>query len=279
MKNLWLFVVRYNAFFWFLIFFTFAIILVFRNNNYQQSYFINSSNSVIGTLYAKLNYWINFINLEEENKILLNENALLRKEIQNIKTLDSLATDSALIERHALRYDFIPAHVVNNSVNQKNNFITLDKGKKSGIEPDMGVITSEGVVGLVLHVSEHFSTVKSLLNTATTISVTLDSLSGAFGSLVWGQNTDPRYAIVKDIPNHINVKIGQPVYTSGFSTVFPKGIKVGEVIEANLASGTSFNDVRIALSTNFTNLPYVYIIKDKLSKEKLELESSHYNND
>lgn len=279
MKNLWLFLVRYNAFFWFLIFFTIAIVLVLRNNNYQQSYFINSSNTIIGTLYANLNYWKEYINLDEENRVLLDENALLRQQLQNIIARDTIEKDSMLYEQHALRYEFIPAQVVNNSLNQKNNFITLDKGRKSGIEPDMGVISSNGVVGLVLHVSDNFSTVKSLLNTTTTISVTLDSISEAFGSLVWGQNTDPRYAIVKDIPNHINVKVGQSVYTSGFSTMFPKGIKVGEVKEANLASGTSFNDVRIELTTNFTNLTYVYIVKDILSKEKIDLESTSYKND
>lgn len=279
MKNLWLFVVRYNAFFWFLVFFTVSIILVFRNNNYQQSYFINSSNSVVGIIYTNLNYWKKFINLEEENKTLQDENALLRQQLMNIKVVDSIAKDSILDEMFSLRYTFIPAQVVNNSVNQKNNFITLDKGKKDGIEPDMGVITSNGVVGLVLRVSDNFSTVKSLLNSGTTISVTLDSISDAFGSLVWGQNTDPRYAIVKDIPNHIKVKVGQSVYTSGFSTIFPKGIKVGEVEEANLASGTSFNDVKIALTTNFTKLNYVYIVKDKLAKEKLDLESTSYYND
>jgi len=142
----------------------------------------------------------------------------------------------------------------------------------------MGVISSNGIVGTVLNVSENFCTVKSLLNTATKISVTLDSTSDAFGTLVWGQNTDPRFAMVRDIPNHIKAHVGQPVFTSGFSTLFPKGIKVGEITETDLASGGNFKDMRIALTTNFTNLTYVYIVKDKLAKEKLELESTNDDN-
>ena len=278
MKNLWLFLVRYNAFFWFMLFFTFSIFLVIRNNNYQQSAFINSSNVVVGSFYTKFNSWKEFLSLAETNALLIEENTLLRQQLQNIEAPDSIHNDTTFTLLKDVRYQFIPAVVVNNSIKQKNNFITLNKGKKDGIEVDMGVISSNGVVGTVLNVSENFCTVKSLLNTATKISVSLDSTNLAFGTLIWGANTDPRYAMVRDIPNHIKVTVGQPVFTSGFSTLFPKGIKVGEVIETDLSSGGSFKDMRIAITTNFSNLTYVYVVKDKLAKEKLELESLNNNN-
>jgi len=278
MKNLWFFFIRYNAFFWFLLFFSFSIILVVRNNTYQQTAFINSSNVVVGSFYTKFNSWKEYLSLAETNEILLKENTFLRQQLQNVERADSIHNDTTLHILDEVRYEFIPAVVVNNSIKQKNNFITLNKGRKDGIEPDMGVISSNGIVGSVLHVSDHFCTVKSLLNTAAKISVLLDSTSDAFGTLVWGQNTDPRYAMVRDVPNHIKAHVGQPVYTSGFSTLFPKGIKVGEIVETDLASGSNFKDMRIALTTNFSNLTYVYIVKDKLAKEKIELESSNDDN-
>lgn len=277
MKNLWLFLVRFNAFFWFLLFFTASIVLVIRNNNYQQSAFINSSNILVGSFYTKFNSWQDYLNLAETNELLISENAELRQRLQNYVSTDSTNVVDTIANIDMIRYEFIPADVINNSVRQKNNFITLNKGAKDGVQPNMGVITSNGVVGTVLNVSEHFCTVESLLNSAAKISVVLDTTSDAFGSLVWG-NIDSRFATVKDIPNHIKATVGQPVFTSGYSTKFPRGIKVGQVVETDLASGGSFKDMRVALTTNFSNLTHVYIIKDKLAKEKLELESSNNNN-
>ncbi|ERJ59981.1 rod shape-determining protein MreC [Sphingobacterium paucimobilis] len=280
MKNLWLFLVRYNAFFWFVLFFVFSIFLVVQNNNYQRSAFVNSSNVVVGTFYENVNSWKEYLSLRDINQQLADENAQLRKKLQNFTPADSTTdTQAFLVDSiDEERYDFIVASVVNNSINQKSNFITIDKGSADGIEPDMGVITSNGVVGTVLNVSPHFSTIKSLLHPDTKISVTLDSTATAFGSLVWGSNTDSRYAMVRDIPNHVKVHVGAPVFTSGYSTKFPKGIKIGHIVQTDLASGESFKDIRVLLSTNFVNLNHVYIVKDKMSTEKLELEQHNKDN-
>ena len=278
MKNLWLFFVRYNAFFGFLLFFIFSIVLVIRNNNYQQSTFINSSNIVVGSFYEKFNSWQAYLHLDKTNELLIQENALLRQRLQHFETLDSTKKTLTIDSTIQTQYEFISANVINNSINQKNNFITLNKGLKDGILPKMGVISSNGIVGTVEKVSEHYCTVKSLLNSGSRISVSLDTSSVAFGTLVWGNNIDSRYALVKDIPNHIKAHKGQPVYTSGYSTMFPKGIKVGQVVQTDLTSGGSFKDIKIQLTTNFVSLTHVYIVQDKLAKEKLELESSNENN-
>jgi len=278
MKNLWLFIVRYNAFFLFLLFFTYSIILVIRNNNYQQSSFINSSNVVVANFYTKFNSWQDYLNLAETNDLLVEENIALRQRLLYFESSDSTKQEEMNFSFDDVQYEFIPADIINNSIKQKNNFITLNKGRKDGVEPNMGVITSNGVVGTILKVSEHFSTVTSLLNTATKISVSLDSTSDAFGSLVWGNNIDPRFAMVKDIPNHIKAYVGQPLFTSGYSTKFPKGIRVGHILETDLTSGGSFKDMRVLLTTDFSSLTHVYIVKDKLAKEKTELESSNNDN-
>ncbi|MBD1428563.1 rod shape-determining protein MreC [Sphingobacterium litopenaei] len=279
MKNLWLFLVRYNAFFWFILFFVFSLALVVNNNNYQRSSFVNSSNVVVGSFYSNVNSWKEYMHLAEANKDLLDENALLRHQLQEMVAKDSinepLITDSM---DNPSRYEFVVASVVNNSVHQRSNYITINKGSLDGIEKDMGVITSNGVVGTVLNVSLHFSTIKSLLHPDTKISVSVDSTSSAFGSLVWGDNTESRFAMVRDIPNHVKLYVGQPIYTSGYSTKFPKGIKVGYVVQTDIVSGGSFKDVRILLTTKFEKLTHVYIVKDKLAKEKLELESLNEDN-
>ncbi|WP_164108440.1 MULTISPECIES: rod shape-determining protein MreC [Sphingobacterium] len=279
MKNLWLFLVRYNAFFWFILFFTFSIFLVVQNNNYQRSSFVNSSNVIIGSFYGNVNSWKEYLSLRATNEQLTNENALLRQKLQNITSSDSTKDSVNIVDSiDNSRYEFLVASVVNNSVHQKSNYLTINKGSIDGIEKDMGVITSNGVVGTVLNVSPHFSTIKSLLHPDSKISVTLDSTGTAFGSLVWGNNQDPRYAMVRDIPNHVKVYVGQPVFTSGYSTKFPKGIKVGHIVQTDLTSGESFKDIRVLLTTNFINLNHVYIVKDKMAMEKLELEKQNKDN-
>lgn len=279
MKNLWLFLVRYNAFFWFILFFILSIILVVKNNNYQKATFLNSANTVIGSYYKKVNSWKSYLNLANDNEALLQENAILRRQLQGYLSTDTAVSTYLTDSIEKDRYEFIVATVVNNSIHQKNNFITLNKGIADGIKPNMGVITTNGVVGIVQNVSQHFSTVRSLLHRDIKISVSLDSTNDAFGSLVWGNNTDSRFAMVRGIPNHIKLRVGQPIFTSGYSTLFPKGIKVGHILEVNVVSGESFNDTRVLLTTNFSKLHHVYIVKDKLGEEKIKLEEVNIENE
>ncbi|PRD48161.1 rod shape-determining protein MreC [Sphingobacterium haloxyli] len=277
MRNLWLFLVRYNAIFWFILFFVISIILVVRNNNFQRSSFINSSNVVVGSYYEQVNSWKSYLSLNETNEELAAENVLLRQQVQNLLQADTSADSVHIIDSiEQGRYAFIVANVANNSIHRKNNYLTLDKGSADGVEKGMGVITSNGVVGVVLQTSTHFSSVQSLLHPDTRISVMLDS-SEIIGSLVWGSSIDPRYGMVKDIPNHVEIKKGEKVYTSGFS-LFPAGIQVGRIVETGITSGESFLDLKIELSTNFSNLHHVYVVKDLLIKEKETLEADSQDN-
>ncbi|PRD56548.1 rod shape-determining protein MreC [Sphingobacterium gobiense] len=277
MRNLWLFLVRYNAIFWFILFFVISITLVVRNNNFQRSSFINSSNIIVGSYYKQVNSWKSYLSLNETNEELATENVLLRQQIQNLLQADTSADTVHIIDSiEQGRYAFIVANVANNSIHRKNNYLTLDKGSADGVEKGMGVITSNGVVGVVLQTSPHFSSVQSLLHPDTRISVTLDS-SEIIGSLVWGSSIDPRYGMVKDIPNHVEIKKGEKVYTSGFS-LFPAGIQVGKIAETGITSGESFLDLKIELSTNFSNLHHVYVVKDLLIKEKEKLEADSQDN-
>lgn len=278
MRNLWLFLVRYNAIFWFILFFTFSIVLVVRNNTFQRATFVNSSNVVVGSFYQKVNSWKSYLALDETNQKLADENVLLRQQIQNILHADSTVDSVFLADSiQQGRYEFTVAGVANNSVHQKSNYLTLDKGSLDSIEKGMGVITSNGVVGIVLQTSPHFSVVQSLLHPDTRISVTLDS-SEVFGSLVWGNNIDPRFGTVRDVPNHVEVKKGEKVFTSGYS-LFPAGIQVGAIEETGLTSGESFLDLKIKLSTDFTNLSHVYIVRDLMLEEKSNVEVTTENHE
>ncbi len=276
MKNLWLILTKYNAFFLFIVFFGFAYYLVVQNNTFQRASAVNSSNQLVGGAYAKINGWRSYLHLSEDNALLAEENAKLKEQLQRLQAPDSLAQGTVVDSAENVQYHYIVAKVTNNSIHQKNNYITLDKGRIHGIKKGMGVISTSGIVGIILNVSDHFSTVQSLLHSETRISAALED-SKAFGSLTWGDSYDAQIGTLKDIPNHVKVRKGEAVFTSGFS-LFPPGIAIGNVLETGISGGDSFLDIKVELSTPFHNLQHVYVVDDLLAGERTELESQNENN-
>jgi rod shape-determining protein MreC len=271
MRNLWIFISRYNAFFFFIIFFTFGIILTIKNNTYQGSITLNSTNEVVGSAYERLNVLKRYLNLQEVNDSLANENGKLKTALLSLQNLDSSKVFTVKDTIYQQQYTLVSAKVIKNSITQTNNIITINRGSDDGIAKDMAVISSQkGVVGFVLHVSPHFATIRSLLHENTLISVKIKK-NNAFGSLTWG-GTDYRKAFVKEIPNHYKISIGDTVITSG-SGGFPKGIEVGRISRTQISTGDSFMTLEVVLFNDFSAFQYVYVIKDKLAEEQKMLET------
>jgi len=173
-----------------------------------------------------------------------------------------------------VQYTYLAARVIKNSITLRNNIITINKGSNDGIENGMAVISAgKGVVGIIRDVSPHLATIESLLNKDTKISVSLKS-TNALGSLVWGdRNSDFRKASIKDIANHVKVKLRDTIVTSGFGS-FPPGILVGTVSNRGISTGDNFLTIEINLFNDFSTLQYVYVIKDRLAQEQKALESN-----
>jgi len=270
MRNLWLFISKYNAFFLLIIFFTISLIIMVNNNSYQRASVWNSSNQLIGSTYERVNKFSSYLVLGKTNDSLAVENARLRNLLNSSFYSDSvkrvIVRDTVLKQQ----YTYTVAKVINNSVHQKNNYITINRGKKHGIEKGMGVTSASGIVGIVLNVSENFATIRSLLHTETRISASVD---GNIGSLVWGDgNFDARYAILKDVQGHLIVKKGAKVVTSEFS-LFPQGTNIGHVYQTGVKGNESSLKIQVTLDNDFSALQYVYVINNLLSKEQLSLES------
>lgn len=273
MRNLWIFISRYNAFFFFVIFFTVGIILCVKNNAYQKSITLNSTNAVVGSAYERLNVLKRYLNLGQVNDSLALENAKLKTQLINLdNNVDSAKAVKVIDTVNSQQYTLLSAKVIKNSINHRNNFITINKGSNDGIVKDMAVISpNKGVIGFILAVSPNFSLIRSLLNKETLISVIIKK-NGAFGSLVWGDgNFNIRKAYVKEIPNHYKTNVGDTIVTSGAGG-FPKGILVGRVSKTQIATGDNFMTLEIDLFNDFGTLPYVYIIKDRLATEQKILE-------
>jgi rod shape-determining protein MreC len=273
MRNLWIFINRYNAFFLFIIFFILGVILTVRNNAYQNSATVNSTNQVVGDVYQNLNVLKKYLNLGPVNDSLAMENAKLKTELLMLKNIDSAKKITVKDTLNNPQYTYLSARVIKNSITLRNNIITINKGRADGLASGMPVISpGVGVVGYIRDVSEHLANIQSLLHKETKISVTLKK-NNALGSLIWGlNNSDYRKAYVRDIPNHFKINVKDTVVTSGYSS-FPPGIPVGSIINTSAASGDNSMAIEIKLFNDFSTLQYVYVIIDKYAAEQKELES------
>lgn len=270
MRNLWLFISKYNAFFLLIIFFTISLVLLVNNNSYQRASAWNSSNQLIGRAYERVDEFSSYLVLGKTNDSLAAENAKLRSQLPSSFYSDSIKKVTVRDTTLKQQYTYTVAKVINNSIHQQNNYITINRGKKHGIAKGMGVISASGIVGIVLNVSKNFSTIRSVLHTESRISA---SVNGNIGSLVWGEGDyDPRFATLKDIQGHLVIKKGTRVVTTEYS-LFPQGTNIGYVAGTRNNSGGSNLDIKVKLDTDFATLQYVYVIANLLSKEQLSLES------
>lgn len=274
MRNLLEFLAKYNHWFVFLILEVVSMVLLFQYNSYQGSAWFSSANAVTGKLYEWDANVETFFSLTKVNQELTQRNAYLEQEVQKLSdNLVSVTKDSSIYHRDQFallrNYRLIPAKVVANSVDKPGNLMTIDKGSADGIHKDMGVISGTGVVGIVYLVAEHYAIVIPVLNTKSNISCMIQN-RGYFGYLRWkGGVSDLAY--LEEVPRHAHFKLGDYVVTSGYSAVFPPGVRVGRILHVfNSADGLSYR-IQLRLSTDFARLRDVCVIDDAAMKERLEI--------
>lgn len=274
MRNLLEFLAKYNHWFVFLILEVVSMVLLFQYNSYQGSAWFSSANAVTGKLYEWDANVETFFSLTKVNQELTQRNAYLEQEVQKLSdSFVCVTKDSSIYHRDQFallrNYRLIPAKVVANSIDKPGNLMTIDKGSADGIHKDMGVISGTGVVGIVYLVAEHYAIVIPVLNTKSNISCMIQN-RGYFGYLRWkGGVSDLAY--LEEVPRHAHFKLGDYVVTSGYSAVFPPGVRVGRILHVfNSADGLSYR-VQLRLSTDFARLRDVCVIDDAAMKERLEI--------
>lgn len=282
MRNLFLFLIKHSPWLVFLFYALISLVLLLRFNPYHQSVYLSSANRMVGEIYAQTDNITGYFNLRDINYDLLERNGHLEMELlrlrselkkaQGMKLLERTETDSALYN-----YDFTIAHVVNNSFTSANNYITLDKGSKDSISTEMGVVDQNGIVGIVSVVSDNFSVAISLLNPKLRLSCKVKG-TDYFGSLMW-DGKDSRYVILEELPRHVKFVIGDTIVTSGYSSVFPEGVIVGTVREYMTQKDDNFYALKVELSTDFSQLSDVRIIRNQKQKEQLEIEKEARRNE
>ncbi|MDX9883201.1 MAG: rod shape-determining protein MreC [Prolixibacteraceae bacterium] len=274
MRNVLRLILRYHSFLLFLFFEIISLILIVRYNNYQRVKFLNSGNNLIGSIYEFNNSINDYFHLRRINDELAGQNALLRNLLQEqvARRVESRMEKDSLSEK---LFVYTSALVVNNSVNKQYNYLTLNKGYMHGIKPDMGIICSDGVVGVINHVSKNYSTGISLLNKRLFISAKIKN-SGTYGSLVW-EGISYKKALLREIPIHIPVTVGDTVVTSGYSAIFPPEIMIGTIQNYEIRNGENYYTIDVDLSTNFKAISYVDIVQNIKQIEIRQLEKKNEN--
>ncbi len=272
MLRLFQFIVRYQAFLFFISLEALSGWLVIRNNHYQNAAFLNSSNKIAGGIHNFNNNISNYLELRQVNNYLVLENAQLQIQLsrlqnQLVQVNQNIASDKAKINN----YNFIPASVINNSTRRLNNYITIDKGRTDQIQPNMAVINNQGVVGKVKSASANFATVTSILHPNVLTSALLKR-TNTLCTVKWN-GRDPEKAEILYVPRHVAIDVGDSVVCSGYNAVYPAGVPIGVVSKVDIKKESTFYDLEILFATKFDQLSFVFVVSNTLKPEKDSLEN------
>jgi rod shape-determining protein MreC len=237
---------------------SFYLIITF--NDSQAKIYHNSVNVISGTMAGQASNIRSYFSLKEQNNILLKENAKLKSKLFNLaEKQGAKPEDLPLNISENQIFNLISARVVNNSISLRNNFLSLNKGRKSGITENQGVIGENGVIGITKAVNDNYTTVMSIFNSQTKISARIKD-KGYFGSLVWSNHGDVRYMTLNDIPKHVPIKLGDKVETSGYSNLFPSGIMLGKIVGKRIPPGSSTYELKVKLYQDMTKIKFAYVV-------------------
>ncbi|TRZ76675.1 MAG: rod shape-determining protein MreC [Bacteroidetes bacterium] len=272
MRNLLVFLRKHYFTLLFLLLESVSLILFFNFNEFQNTTLYNISSTVTGSVNITLRNISEYFSLRKTNKTLIEEMAKLHSRLPDAYYKSDAYSFYRNDTVYLLQYRYISAKVISNTTNKRNNFMMISKGSLQGVKNHMGVIIGNRIVGQVVSVSPHFSWIMSMLNKDS-------KLSGKFRknnqlvNVEWPGGSY-RYGSVKEIPKHIDIKIGDTIVTSGNSDIFPEGILIGTISDFTVAQDENFNYGSVLFSTDFNSLGYVEIVVDLMRKEKEDLKAT-----
>ena len=268
MYNLLAFLRKYQFFALFVTLELVSFLLLANSYSYHRALQFNAVNDLSGDLFSNLNDIESYFSLKKENEKLLEENARIRTGLAS----SFLISDTSFAYSDSL-YNYLPGEVVSNSVSHQNNFMLINKGSLHGVEKEMGVISGQGIAGIVIGTSIHYSRVMSVLHQNTRISCRIKK-NNQLVNVVWdGQHYSK--GTVNDIPSHIRLYQGDTIITSGNSLIFPKGIVIGTIVDQTIAENKTLGEATLTFSTDFNSLQYVYLIKNKMKPEQDSLTKEY----
>ncbi|KQR95368.1 rod shape-determining protein MreC [Chryseobacterium sp. Leaf180] len=264
-----------NAFFVFFLFLQIiALVLIFSKNAMQQSWLAGQTAAFNSWVSGYIDEGVSYLKLKQINEDLVAQNKALMTELYGKKGLknpvfrkvhDTLGGGQI--------YTFVDGDIVFNSINRRDNYFTINRGKRDGVLPQMGVIAPRGIAGIVINSTDSYSLVKSVLSVnKTRINAALKN-SGYFGTLTWrGDNS--RIMHLADIPKYVSLKVGDTIITDGKSAIFPKGVMIGTVAGYNVDNKTGFWDISVELSEKMGALSKIFVVKNLKRAEVQKIQDT-----
>jgi len=280
-RNLFAFIRRYAVLLLFLLLEIISFSLLIQYNRFHQSAYMDIAGEWTGKAEERVQDWRIYFSLKKENEALHRKvNELQNQLAQNFQAPDTSGgaqrTDTVRVDSVSQyrKYLYREATVVNNSVHLPNNFITLHRGRLQQIRPGMVVSGPSGVIGVVLDVSNNFSTVMSMLHRQSRISARLKK-TGEMGRIEW-DGANPRLVQMRDIPKGVKIQKGDTVLTSQYSD-FPADVMIGTIQQIIPEKSTNNFLLQIRPSTDFSKIQHVFVIENlqKEEQEALEKETSN----
>lgn len=247
------------------------IFIVGGSNSFHRSSFASSSNQISGFVYNITSDISSYFHLEKENEQLIEENKRLKNQLVEHQIVVGVSYIKVNDTFYHQQYDFLPAKVINSSISNQQNFLTINVGSDHKVEANMAVIGTKGVIGKTVAVSSSFATVRPVINQNYQMTARHEG-SKKFGKLVWD---DDNYmtATVIDVPSSVKISLEDVFETRGDDGLFPEGVAIGTVTEVIPIEGETYQTVKLKLVEDFSSIYNVSVIKNHKSKEQLELES------
>lgn len=261
----------------FVLLFILLEIVAFRffidDNIYQKAKILKASNYVVGGLYGRVSAVEGYFGLKRENQKLMDEIARLNDQMGRMTlagSVDSLGVilDSASVTQ---MYDYMSVKVQNNTINKRENYIIINKGSADGVQRDMALISTDGIVGYVIECSDHFSVAMSVLNVNFRTSGKIKG-DDFFGSIYWDGMTYDE-VVLSELPKYSQFEIGDTVVTTNYSYIFPPDQVIGTIISSELINAT-FYEVRVKLAADMSRLNLLLAVKYQYKEELKTLEES-----
>ena len=249
----------------FLILLLFSLYLIINSNYYHKSKVLNLSNNFTTHILNEYSSINAYFKLKEYNKTLIKENVRLKNELQrfNLEKIDSVFLKQKFI--------YTDAKIITNNISLLKNYLIINKGSRDGVIKEMGVTSSEGIIGIVNEISENYSSVMSILNINSKINAKIKRTSH-FGSLEW-EGLNKEILLLKDIPKTAIINIGDSIVTGGMSAIFPENIKIGLISKIEFDENLD-NYLRLEIKphNDMSSIRNVYLISSIFKEEIKQLK-------
>lgn len=274
MGSLLRFFSKNSLFIFFLVLQFTGLALIFSRNSMQQSWLAGQTAAFNSWVSGYIDEGTSYLKLKQINEQLVAQNKDLMLQLYGYS--DSQRPQFRRVHDTiggGQIYTFVDGEIVFNSINRKDNYFTVNRGRRDGVLPKMGVMAPQGIAGIVINSTDSYALVQSVLSVNKIKINAAQKKTGYFGTLSW-RGDDPRIMHLSDIPKYVPLQIGDTIVTDGKSAIFPQGVMIGRIAGYEVDTKTGFWDISVELSEKMGNLRKVYIVKNLKKAEVQKIQDT-----